>query len=75
MSQENFLQQASDYLDILKLRVSYGLLGNQNIGNYPYAAVINPGYGYYLGDKKNLYQELHRLLYLMLILVGRNLVS
>lgn len=54
MSQENFLQQASDYLDILKLRVSYGLLGNQNIGNYPYAAVINPGYGYYLGDKKEL---------------------
>ena len=54
MSQENFLQQASDYLDILKLRVSYGLLGNQNIGNFPYAAVINPGYGYYLGDKKEL---------------------
>lgn len=75
MSQENFLQQASDYLDILKLRVSYGLLGNQNIGNYPYAAVINPGYGYYWEIKKNLYQELHRLLYLMLILVGRNLVS
>lgn len=54
ISQENFMEKASDILDILKLRVSYGLLGNQNIGNYPYAATINPGYGYYLGNDKTL---------------------
>lgn len=54
ISQENFMQKASDIVDILKVRVSYGLLGNQNIGNYPYAAVINTGYGYYLGDNKDL---------------------
>ncbi|MCS3242749.1 TonB-dependent receptor [Bacteroides ovatus] len=36
-------------LDFLKVRASYGLLGNQNIGNYPYAATIATGYGYYLG--------------------------
>lgn len=54
VSQENFMQKASDIVDILKVRVSYGLLGNQNIGNYPYAAVISTGYGYYLGDDKNL---------------------
>lgn len=54
ISQENFMQKASDIIDILKVRVSYGLLGNQNIGNYPYAAVINTGYGYYLGDNKDL---------------------
>ena len=30
------------------------MLGNQNIGNYPYAAVVKPGYGYYLGDDKSL---------------------
>ncbi len=54
ISQENFLKNTTDIIDILKLRVSYGLLGNQNIGNYPYAAVVKPGYGYYLGDDKSL---------------------
>ena len=54
VSQENFLKNTTDIIDILKLRVSYGLLGNQNIGNYPYAAVVKPGYGYYLGDDKSL---------------------
>lgn len=54
ISQENFMEKANDIVDILKLRVSYGLLGNQNIGNYPYASTINAGYGYYLGDNKEL---------------------
>lgn len=54
LSQENFMESTNDWMDILKVRVSYGLLGNQNIGNYPYAAVINPGYGYYMGDDKGL---------------------
>lgn len=54
ISQENFMEKVSDIVDILKVRVSYGLLGNQNIGNYPYAAVISTGYGYYLGDNKEL---------------------
>lgn len=54
VSQEKFMEKTADIVDILKLRVSYGLLGNQNIGNYPYTAVISPGYGYYLGDNKEL---------------------
>ncbi len=54
LSQEKFMESTNDWMDILKLRVSYGLLGNQNVGNYPYAAVINPGYGYYMGDDKGL---------------------
>lgn len=54
LSSENFMQSASDYLTMLKLRGSYGVLGNQDIGNYPYTAVINSGYGYYLGDAKEL---------------------
>jgi TonB-linked SusC/RagA family outer membrane protein len=54
VSKEGFMESTAGTLDILKLRVSYGLLGNQNIGNYPYAALINPGYGYYLGDDKSL---------------------
>ena len=54
ISKEAFMVNTQDYLDILKLRISYGLLGNQNIGNYPYTAVISPGYGYYLGDNKEI---------------------
>ncbi len=54
ISGESFMENTRNYLDILKLRVSYGLLGNQNIGNYPYTATINTGYGYYLGDDKSL---------------------
>lgn len=54
LSQENFMAKTSNIIDLLKIRVSYGLLGNQNIGNYPYTAVISPGYGYYMGDDKGL---------------------
>lgn len=54
ISKESFMEPTRSYLDMLKVRVSYGLLGNQNIGNYPYTATINPGYGYYLGDNKEL---------------------
>ncbi|WP_197088568.1 SusC/RagA family TonB-linked outer membrane protein [Rufibacter radiotolerans] len=53
ISRESFMENISK-LDLLKVRASYGLLGNQNIGNYPYTATINPGYGYYLGDNKEL---------------------
>lgn len=49
ISEENFMKPTRKVLDFLKVRASYGLLGNQNIGNYPYAATIATGYGYYLG--------------------------
>ncbi len=48
------MESINHNIDILKLRVSYGLLGNQDIGNYPYTATVNTGYGYYLGDNKEL---------------------
>ncbi|MBC7617265.1 MAG: TonB-dependent receptor [Pedobacter sp.] len=54
ISQENFMSSTKKFIDLLKLRVSYGLLGNQDIGNYPYTATINTGYSYYLGDGKQL---------------------
>lgn len=54
ISQENFLGNSRNWIDLLKLRASYGLLGNQDIGNYPFAATINNGYSYYLGDAKEL---------------------
>lgn len=54
ISQEQFMSKTKNYLDLLKIRASYGILGNQDIGNYPYTATINTGYGYYLGDGKEL---------------------
>jgi TonB-linked SusC/RagA family outer membrane protein len=54
ISKESFMDKTSGVINFLKLRASYGLLGNQEIGNYPYTATINTGYGYYLGDGKEL---------------------
>lgn len=54
ISSEPFMEWSRKFVDMLKLRVSYGTLGNQNIGNYPYAAVVNTGYSYYLGDDKEI---------------------
>lgn len=39
-------------MDNLKLRGSYGTLGNQDIGNYyPYAALLYTGYGYWFNKE------------------------
>lgn len=40
ISKESFLSNAS-WLNDLKLRGSWGQLGNQNIGNYPYQSVLD----------------------------------
>ena len=40
MSDENFLQ-GIDWLSFLKVRASYGTLGNNNIGNYTQYALVN----------------------------------
>jgi len=40
ISKEKFLNSL-DWLDEFKLRASYGELGNQQIGNYPYQEVLN----------------------------------
>ncbi len=34
----------------MKLRASYGQLGNQDIGNYPSASVVSPNYNYVFGS-------------------------
>lgn len=42
ISEENFIKNANlGNLSFLKLRVSYGSLGNEKIGNYPYQALID----------------------------------
>lgn len=40
ISEESFMEGA-DFLSFLKLRASYGVLGNERIGNYPYQSIIN----------------------------------
>lgn len=36
IAQENFMESTRNVLDLLKLRASYGVIGNQNISNYAF---------------------------------------
>ncbi len=53
ISEEKFLKDRFLFLDDLKLKASYGVLGNQDIGNYPYQEVLNSGYNYGFGNSVN----------------------
>ena len=46
MSEEKFLKNRLTWLNNLKLRVSWGQIGNDKIGNYKYYALANiePGF-------------------------------
>jgi len=48
ISKEKFFK--IPWIQNLKLRGSYGVLGNQQIGTYPYQKVLNLGYNYYPGE-------------------------
>ncbi|SJN19086.1 TonB family protein / TonB-dependent receptor [Sphingobacterium sp. JB170] len=48
VSEEPFLQSASSYLSMFKLRASYGHTGNNNIGNYTHIPQIGE-YNYVIG--------------------------
>ena len=56
ISEESFWtdNRIAETVSNLKLRVSYGVLGNQNIGTYPYQQVYNLGYTYPLGNTSSL---------------------
>jgi TonB-linked SusC/RagA family outer membrane protein len=41
ISNESFMASTTDWLDQLKLRASWGQVGNQNIGDFRYASLIN----------------------------------
>lgn len=45
VSEEKFWKErnVSDWFNNLKLKASYGILGNNNIGNYPYQSVYTLG--------------------------------
>ncbi len=48
LTEEPFMETA-DWIYNLKVKASWGILGNQNIGNYPYQAVLNSGRNYSFG--------------------------
>lgn len=52
ISEENFMRdnESLDWISNLKLKVSWGRLGNQNIGNYPYQSVYELGQNYPFGE-------------------------
>lgn len=49
LSKEKFLSKI-DWLSLLKLRASWGSLGNQNIGDYPYLSSFVLGQGVFNGN-------------------------
>lgn len=56
VSEEGFVKNNIDWLSIVKLRASYGVLGNQNIGTYLYQNNINIDGVYYSFDERSLTQ-------------------
>ncbi|WP_346237597.1 TonB-dependent receptor [Niabella insulamsoli] len=50
LSNERFFKEAIPWINDLKLKASYGTLGNQNIGNYPYQSVFAPNFNYPIGS-------------------------
>lgn len=53
ISNEDFFNGVS-FINHLKLRASWGKLGNQEIGNYPYAPTMAANYNYYFGSSKSI---------------------
>lgn len=54
VSEEYFMQPLRHVLSNLKIRASYGLLGNQNLGGfYPYVSTIDLGYSYWFNKQLN----------------------
>ncbi len=51
ISNESFMKKVEP-ISLLKLRVSWGKLGNQEIGNYAYTPTMSANYNYYFGDSK-----------------------
>jgi len=49
ISEEPFLKENASWINNMKLRVSWGKLGNQNISSYPYQFVLGTGYNYTFG--------------------------
>jgi TonB-dependent starch-binding outer membrane protein SusC len=50
MSEESFMEGSRDFLDDLKLRFGYGIVGNDNILRYGYAGLMSSGANYPIGN-------------------------
>lgn len=57
LTNEDFMKDITDrgFLDFLKLRVSWGQVGNQNVGDDRYTALINTSTGYSSNDPAAYY--------------------
>lgn len=49
MTNEPFMQDRPDWLDMLKIRFSWGKNGNDRIGQFLYTSLMNGGQNYYFG--------------------------
>jgi TonB-linked SusC/RagA family outer membrane protein len=52
IDKESFLENSNN-IDMLKLRVGYGAIGNQEVGNYAWSDQISPNYNYPFGGVMN----------------------
>nr|WP_322623502.1 TonB-dependent receptor [uncultured Flavobacterium sp.] len=50
ISEENFLKEKISWLNLFKVRGSWGELGNQNVGTYPYQNRVSLGENYSFGN-------------------------
>lgn len=72
LSSEPFMQPLKGKVDYLKLRASYGTLGNQDIDSYyPYTAMLSAGTSDYWFDR-SLNSGLSQKIYLTVISNGKN---
>jgi len=55
LGNERFFSQLNTPVTDLKLRTSYGILGNQEIGNYQYLGLITPAISYAVGESNRLW--------------------
>ena len=55
LSREKFMSGAAGFVDMLKLRASWGQNGNENIGDFGYTSIIGNQNIYYFGDSKTQY--------------------
>lgn len=54
VSEEKFFEPLRSWMDNLKLRLSFGTLGNQNVGEYDYIAKMKVSQGNYIVNGANL---------------------
>lgn len=54
LSEESFIKAAEPYLSFLKLRASYGSIGNQAVGAYKFLAIMDPSVSNWLLPTGNI---------------------